>query len=112
MSTLLLGLSYSSDPHWLQKACDLVFLIQKEKSDLVRSDFLIKLSLSLARAQMPVSASMIFRLMLEKESLPPANILGLVFMHMVKTQVGTYLALNSYVIDFNIQVQTDLLLQS
>ncbi|KAI7987960.1 Pentatricopeptide repeat-containing protein [Camellia lanceoleosa] len=43
---------------------------------------------------MPVSASMIFRLMLEKESLPPANILGLVFMHMVKTQVGAYLALN------------------
>ncbi|GMQ04603.1 hypothetical protein CsSME_00049963 [Camellia sinensis var. sinensis] len=94
MSTLLLELSYSSDPHWLEKACDLVFLIQKEKSDLVRSDFLIKLSLSLARAQMPVSASMIFRLMLEKESLPPANILGLVVMHMVKTQVGAYLALN------------------
>ncbi|KAL7188366.1 hypothetical protein ACSBR1_038250 [Camellia fascicularis] len=36
---------------------------------------------------MPVSASMIFRLILEKESLPPANILGLVFMHMVKTQI-------------------------
>ncbi|KAL7166975.1 hypothetical protein ACSBR2_037605 [Camellia fascicularis] len=36
---------------------------------------------------MPVSASMIFRLILEKESLPPANILGLVFMHMVKTQL-------------------------
>lgn len=94
MSTLLLELSYSSDPHWLQRACDLVFLIQKEKSDLVRSDFLIRLSLSLARAQMPVSSSMVFRLMLEKESLPPANVLGLIFMHMVKTQVGTYLASN------------------
>ncbi|KAF5935762.1 hypothetical protein HYC85_026891 [Camellia sinensis] len=72
----------------------IVFLIQKEKSDLVRSNFLIKLSLSLARAQMPVSASMISRLLLEKESLPPANIFGQVFMHMVKTEVGTYLASN------------------
>ncbi|CAL5441647.1 unnamed protein product [Camellia sinensis] len=65
-----------------------------QKSDLVRSNFLIKLSLSLARAQMPVSASMISRLLLEKESLPPANIFGQVFMHMVKTEVGTYLASN------------------
>ncbi|GFZ00846.1 pentatricopeptide repeat (PPR) superfamily protein [Actinidia rufa] len=93
-SRLIIELSYSSDPQLLQRACDLVFLLLKEKSGLVRSDLLTKLSLSLARAEMPVPASMIFRLMLERESLPPLSILRLLFLHMVKTEIGTYLASN------------------
>ncbi|KAI8562344.1 hypothetical protein RHMOL_Rhmol03G0029200 [Rhododendron molle] len=94
MSELMTELSYSSDPHWLHRACDLVFLVLKEKRDLLRPDLLIKLSLSLARAQLPGPTSMILRLMLEKECLPPLNILRMVFLHMVKTDVGTYLASN------------------
>ncbi|KAJ0079096.1 hypothetical protein Patl1_24006 [Pistacia atlantica] len=38
-------------------------------------DVLAKLSLSLARAQMPIPASMILRLMLEKKNLPAMNVL-------------------------------------
>ncbi|TXG51250.1 hypothetical protein EZV62_023774 [Acer yangbiense] len=64
-------LYYSSEPYWLKKACDLVFVILKEKSDLLKPDILTKLSLSLARAQMPVPASKMLRLMLEKGNLPP-----------------------------------------
>lgn len=94
LNRLIIELSYSSDPQWLQKACDLVFLTIKDKSNLLQSDFLSKLSLSLARAQMPVPTSKILRLMLEKGSLPPLNILGLVVLHMVKTEIGTHLASN------------------
>nr|XP_023872234.1 pentatricopeptide repeat-containing protein At4g17616 [Quercus suber]XP_023872235.1 pentatricopeptide repeat-containing protein At4g17616 [Quercus suber] len=91
---LINELSYSSDPHWLQKACDLVLLVLKEDSGLLQSDTLIKLSLSLARSQMPIPASMILRVMLEKETLPPMNVLWLVVLHMVKTEIGTYIASN------------------
>lgn len=94
VSRLITELSYSSNPHWLQKACDLVYLILKEKSDLLHSDSLTKLSLSLSRAQMPIPASMILRLMLEKGSVPQKNVLWLIILHMVKTEIGTYLASN------------------
>ncbi|KAA8525970.1 hypothetical protein F0562_007930 [Nyssa sinensis] len=94
ISGLLTELSYTSDSRWLQRACDLVLLILKEKSDLLRPNSLTKLCLSLARAQMPIPASMILRLMLEKESLPSLNILGMVILHMVKTEIGTFLASN------------------
>ncbi|XAR60243.1 hypothetical protein NMG60_11033521 [Bertholletia excelsa] len=94
MSRLIIELSYSSDSHWLQRACDLVLNVQGVKSDLLCPSLLIKLSLSLARAQMPVLASRIFRLMIEKQSLPTVNILGLFFLHMVKTQIGMFLASN------------------
>ncbi|KAJ0079099.1 hypothetical protein Patl1_24002 [Pistacia atlantica] len=63
-------LSYSSESHWLKKACILVLIIFKEKPNLLQLDVLAKLSLSLARAQMPIPASMILRLMLEKKNLP------------------------------------------
>ncbi|KAK9266929.1 hypothetical protein L1049_027188 [Liquidambar formosana] len=94
VSRLVTELSYSSNSHWLQKACDLVFLIVKEKSNLLQHGLLTTLSLSLARAQLPVPASMILRLMLEKESVPSMNVLCLVVLHMVKTDIGTYLASN------------------
>lgn len=94
ISRLIIELSYSSDPRWLQKASDLVFLMQKEKLDLLNSDLLTKLSLSLARAQMPIRSSMILRLLLEKDIFPPLNILCLIVLHMVKTEIGTNLASN------------------
>lgn len=91
---LITELSYSSDPRWLQKACDLVLIFLKETSGLLQQDILTKLSLSLARSQLPIPASMIMRLMLERESLPPMNVLWLVVLHLVKTEVGTYIATN------------------
>ncbi|KAK2648181.1 hypothetical protein Ddye_015670 [Dipteronia dyeriana] len=94
VSRFITELSYSSEPYWLKKACDLVFVILKEKSDLLKPDILTKLSLSLARAQMPVPASKMLRLMLEKGNPPPMNMLWLVVLHMVKTEIGTCLASN------------------
>ncbi|PQQ07824.1 pentatricopeptide repeat-containing protein [Prunus yedoensis var. nudiflora] len=91
---LITELCYSSDPHWLLKACDIVLVILKERSDLLQSDILAKLSLSLARSQMPKPATMILRILLEKQNLPPMNVLCLVVLHMVKTEVGTHLASN------------------
>ncbi|XAR70564.1 hypothetical protein NMG60_11027459 [Bertholletia excelsa] len=85
MSRLIIELSYSSDSHWLQRACDLVLNVQRVDSDLLYPNLL---SLSLARAHLPVPACRLFRLMLEKQSLPTVNILGLFFLHMVKTQIG------------------------
>ncbi|XP_062026593.1 pentatricopeptide repeat-containing protein At4g17616 [Rosa rugosa] len=91
---LITELCYSSDPYWLQKACDLVLVNLRERSDLLQSDILTKLSLSLVRCQMPKPAMMILRLMLEKRNLPPMNVLCLVALHMVKTEIGTHLASN------------------
>ncbi|KAM7507211.1 hypothetical protein LguiA_017664 [Lonicera macranthoides] len=93
MSKLITELSYSSDSNWLRRAGELVISL-KEKNDLLRPDLLMKLSLSLSRARMPVPASMILRLMLEKDTLPPVDILNLVVLHMVKTDIGTCLASN------------------
>ncbi|XP_022774656.1 pentatricopeptide repeat-containing protein At4g17616 isoform X2 [Durio zibethinus] len=94
VNRLITQLSYSCSPHWLQKACDLVMIVFKDKSFHLQPDILAKLVLSLARAQMPIPSSMILRLMLEKEILPPMNVLRLVFLHMVKTEVGTCIASN------------------
>ncbi|XP_056174367.1 pentatricopeptide repeat-containing protein At4g17616 [Syzygium oleosum] len=94
INRLLTGLSYSSDPQWLRRACDLVFKHWKRKSHLFHVEVLAKLALSVARVKMPVPASMILRLLLEKKYLPPFDILNLVLLHMVKTEIGTYLASN------------------
>ncbi|KAF4372237.1 hypothetical protein G4B88_006981 [Cannabis sativa] len=91
---LITELSYSSESYWLRKACSLVLLISKEKSGLLKGDVLTKLSLSLARSQLPNPATVILRLMLEKDMLPSMNILWLVFLHLVKTEIGTHLASN------------------
>ncbi|KAF3448218.1 hypothetical protein FNV43_RR08931 [Rhamnella rubrinervis] len=91
---LITELSYSSNPHWLRKASDLVLLILNEKSDMLQPDILTKLSLSLARSQIPSPATKILRSMLEKEVLPSMDVLLLVVLHLVKTEIGTHLASN------------------
>ncbi|KAJ0014043.1 hypothetical protein Pint_21208 [Pistacia integerrima] len=62
--------------------------------NLLQLDVLAKLSLSLARAQMPIPASMILRLMLEKKNLPGMIVLLLVFLHTVETKTATCVASN------------------
>ncbi|XVE86289.1 hypothetical protein DITRI_Ditri18aG0023600 [Diplodiscus trichospermus] len=94
VSRFITQLSYSSSPHWLQKACDLVLIVLKEKPYHLQPGILAKLVLSLARAQLPIPSSMILRLMLEKEILPAMHVLQLVFLHMVKTEVGTCIVSN------------------
>lgn len=91
---LLTELSYSSDSRWLKKACHMVGSILKEKRELLRRELLTKLCLSLARSQMPVQASSILRLMLDKGNLPPIDILGMIIFHMVKTDTGMIMSSN------------------
>ncbi|MFS7924633.1 putative tetratricopeptide-like helical domain superfamily [Helianthus anomalus] len=94
LSRFITELSYTSEPKWLQRACDIILLLPKKKSNSLRFDQLYNLSLSLARAQMPVPASMILRILIEKDNVPPTNLLGPLVLHMVKKEIGTYLASN------------------
>ncbi|KAL5973767.1 hypothetical protein ACLOJK_030423 [Asimina triloba] len=89
---LIIEMCYASDPGWLEKAHDLVLLILKRRSDLLHHDFLTRLVVALARAQMPSPASTVVRIMLEKEKILPMDMLSTVLLHMVKTSTGTYLA--------------------
>lgn len=91
---LITVLSYSSDSKCLCKACDLVLSISIEKPGILEPDLMTKLTLSSARAQIPVPASTVLRLMLEKRSLPSLDILEIIFLHMTKKEIGTYLASN------------------
>ncbi|QHN93705.1 Pentatricopeptide repeat-containing protein [Arachis hypogaea] len=43
---------------------------------------------------MSTSAAEILRLMLDKGCVPPMNLLCLVFLHLVKTEIGAYIACN------------------
>ncbi|BFG20784.1 hypothetical protein CerSpe_070580 [Prunus speciosa] len=52
------------------------FVIQR--SDFLQSDILANLSLSVARSQMPKPATMILRILLDKQNFPAMNILCLV----------------------------------
>ncbi|VVB12712.1 unnamed protein product [Arabis nemorensis] len=94
MNRFVTVLSYSSDSIWLGKASELTRLALKQNSGLASGDALTKLSLSLARAQMPEACCIILRIMLEKGNLLTSDVLRLVVMHMVKTEVGTCLASN------------------
>ncbi|KAI3756692.1 hypothetical protein L1987_56514 [Smallanthus sonchifolius] len=94
LSRFLTELSYTREPKWLQRACDIILLLPKKKSNSLYFDQLYNLSLSLARAQMPIPVSMILRIMIEKDNIPPTNLLGPVMLHMVKKEIGTYLASN------------------
>lgn len=94
ISNLITEFSYTSDSKYLRRACDLVLSISREKPVLLRPNLMSKLLLSLSRAQIPVPASNVLRLMLEKKSLPSLDVLKMVFLHLVKTETGTYLASN------------------
>ncbi|KAG2244931.1 hypothetical protein Bca4012_014320 [Brassica carinata] len=94
MNRFVTVLSYSSDSAWLCKADGLTRLALKQNSGLLNNDALTKLSLSLARAQMSESACNILRAMLEKGFVLASDVLRVVVMHLVKTEVGTCLASN------------------
>ncbi|KAL2903026.1 hypothetical protein RDABS01_028108 [Bienertia sinuspersici] len=94
MSKLISGFSYSSDYCSLSKACTLVIKIAKRNYESLQHDSLSRLCLTLGRAQMPVPASKILRLMLQRNTALALSALRSVFMHMVKTEVGTCLASN------------------
>lgn len=93
---LITELSSSSDVNLLKKGCDLVLKDLKEKLNLVPVNVLAKLSLSLARNQMPIPACIILRSMLERRHVVPWNVVVLIVMHLVKSDIGTCLASNFF----------------
>lgn len=94
VARLLTELSYSSDSKWLKKAYNMVGSILKEKRELLGTELMTKICLSLARAQMPVQASSVLRLMLVKRIFPPNEMLGMIIFHMVKSDTGMILSSN------------------
>lgn len=92
VNKLLVCLSYSSDHHSLRKAYELMLVALYQKCNLLHHDSLTRLALALARAQMPVPASTVLRVILEKFKLPSVDTLNILFSHLVKTQTGCYLA--------------------
>lgn len=93
LNRLIIVSSYSEDSKWLKKAYTLVFTVLKERKwELLGRDALTLLCLGLARAQMPVDASTILRIMVEKHEFPPVGIWKSVIAHMVKSETGTFLA--------------------
>ncbi|CAN4116395.1 unnamed protein product [Withania somnifera] len=66
----------------------------ERKRELLGTELMTKICLSLARAQMPVQASSVLRLMLDKRTFPPVDMLGMIIFHMVKTDTGMILSSN------------------
>ncbi|ONK73433.1 uncharacterized protein A4U43_C04F31440 [Asparagus officinalis] len=92
VNKMVVSFSYSSDRQWLRKAYDLVLLILDKKPNVLYHDSLSRLALTLARAQMPIPASTVLRVILEKFKLPPIDSWNILFSHLVKTKVGSFLA--------------------
>ncbi|KAH6792345.1 hypothetical protein C2S52_002822, partial [Perilla frutescens var. hirtella] len=94
IANLITESSYSSESKCLRMASALVLKLSKERPVLLRPELMTKLVISLARAQILVRAATVLRVMLEKKSLPSLDMLQMVFLHLVKTGTGTYLASN------------------
>uniref|UniRef100_A0A0D9WZ19 Pentacotripeptide-repeat region of PRORP domain-containing protein n=1 Tax=Leersia perrieri TaxID=77586 RepID=A0A0D9WZ19_9ORYZ len=92
LDRMIMSLSYTSSRRWLQRAFDLVLLVYRCNGNLLNCGSLMRLALGLARDQMPVPASTVLRIILESGKLPDVDMLAIVFLHMVKSEVGCYLA--------------------
>ncbi|KAF8700855.1 hypothetical protein HU200_034221 [Digitaria exilis] len=92
VNSMIVSLSYMSSRRWLQRAFDMVLYVHQINSNLLNCGSLMRLALALARDQTPVPASTVLRIILESGKLPDVDILSMVFLHMLKSQVGSYLA--------------------
>ncbi|CAL5083081.1 unnamed protein product [Urochloa decumbens] len=91
LNSMIVSLSYMSSQRWLQRAFDMVLSVHQINSNLLNCGSLMRLALVLARDQMPVPASTVLRIILESGKLPDVDMLSMVFLHMLKSQVGSYL---------------------
>ncbi|XP_052162077.1 pentatricopeptide repeat-containing protein At4g17616 isoform X1 [Oryza glaberrima] len=92
LDRMIVSLSYASSRRWLQRAFDMVLSVYQCNGNLLNCGSLMKLALALARDQMPIPASTVVRIILESGKLPDVDMLTMVYLHMVKSQVGSYLA--------------------
>ncbi|KAH0465077.1 hypothetical protein IEQ34_005180 [Dendrobium chrysotoxum] len=84
----------SLSSHWLLKAYHLVLLVLSKSPHLLDYDSLTRLALILARSQMPVPASTIMRIALDRFKFPSFDVLSTLLFHLVKSDIGAYLASN------------------
>ncbi|EPS67134.1 hypothetical protein M569_07642 [Genlisea aurea] len=94
LADILTESSYSADSKCLKWACKLILSIANEKPSLLNLEVVYKIALSLARAQLPVSAASVLRVALGKRRLPPTDVLRSMFMHLLKTESGLHLTSN------------------
>uniref|UniRef100_A0A0E0LKI4 DNA2/NAM7 helicase helicase domain-containing protein n=1 Tax=Oryza punctata TaxID=4537 RepID=A0A0E0LKI4_ORYPU len=92
LDRMIMVLSYASSRRWLQRAFDMALSVYRCNGNLLNHGSLMRLAMVLARDQMPVPASTVLRIVLESGKLPDVDMLAMVFLHMVKSQVGSYLA--------------------
>ncbi|KAK1680379.1 hypothetical protein QYE76_041227 [Lolium multiflorum] len=92
LNSVIVSLSYTSSRRWLQRAYDMVLSVYQRNGNLLNTSSLMRLALALARDQTPVPASATLRVILQSGKLPDVDMLSMVFLHMVKSQVGSYLA--------------------
>lgn len=92
LNSMIVSLSYMPSRRWLQRAFDMVLSVYQINSNLLNCGSLMRLMLVLARDQMPVPASTVLRIILESGKLPDIDMLSMAFLHMLKSQVGSYLA--------------------
>ncbi|GLJ08935.1 hypothetical protein SUGI_0098830 [Cryptomeria japonica] len=86
-------LTYSGSSKLIKRAYGLVFTVLRERKwHILTRASLIQLCLTVARAQMPLQAAMILRTMGEKRRFPSVSMWNTVIAHMVKSEIGTYLA--------------------
>ncbi|KAL6862159.1 hypothetical protein ACP4OV_016808 [Aristida adscensionis] len=92
LNSVIVSLSYMSTRRWLLRAYDMVLLVHRVNTNLLNGGSLMKLALAVARDQMPIPASTVLRIILEDGKLPDVDMLSMAFLHMLKSQVGCYLA--------------------
>lgn len=92
LNSIIVSLSYMSSRRWLQRAFDMVLSVYQINRNLLNCGSLMRLALALARDQMPIPASTVLRIILESRKLPDVDMLSMSFLHMLKSQVGSYLA--------------------
>ncbi|OEL34677.1 Pentatricopeptide repeat-containing protein [Dichanthelium oligosanthes] len=91
LNSMIVSLSYMSSRRWLQRAFDIVLSVHQINSNLLNCGSLMRLALALARDQTPVPVSTVLRIILESGKLPDVDMLSMVCLHMLKSQVGSYL---------------------
>lgn len=93
VNKLLATFAESLDVQWLDKAYGLVEqAFEKGKQNLLERETLIYLSFALAKAGLPVPASILLRKLVEIEQFPPVSAWSAILVNMSQTAPGAYLA--------------------
>ncbi|KAK8916045.1 Pentatricopeptide repeat-containing protein [Platanthera zijinensis] len=94
LKKMVILMTRSLSLRWLLRAYKLLLAVARKTPHLLDYESLTRLALILARNQMPVPASTLIRIALGKFKFPSLDILNTMFLHFVKSDIGSYLASN------------------